>query len=325
MAEIVKEDFKQNLYAKPSGQRQTQPTIFDELRWAAQHVDKPLEQILQLISEFHGLWTGTSQNIMALVKSISNAAHDKNYVALASQALKVLNNTSLPSKIGRINNISASQMPIELLREFVSRCQAIHPAVNTYIQMNIGKYPYFQPISESVCSYGQSILHTSDVTLVDRVKSNGVNTLQSSSRLRRNSDTKLFDTIKPLVDDSENLLNCLFLRACPVENSMHLLNTDYGKSGNAIAHGHGLCMDTFNQKRVKDAIQPCISKATAKFGPALELCNWAFPVEHQIFKKPELFNLEAEGLPYIADAWNRPIIHEPEIPIADELFKTQTA
>lgn len=323
MAEVIKEDFKQNLFAKPSGQRKTQPTIFDELRWALQHTDKPLEQVLQLISEFHGAWTGSSNNLMNLLTQLSGDVHDKNYIKLATDALKIINNSKTSSNIGRVNNITASQMPVELLREFVSRSQSIHPSVNTYIQMNIGKYPYFQQISESICSFGQSVLQTTDSTLIDRVASNGDQTMQSSYRLRRNTNNKLFDNIKKLVDDSDNILNCLFLRACPVENSMHLLNTNYGKSGSPISHGHGLCMDVFNQQRIKDSIQPSISKATAKFGPSLELCNWAFPISYEISKKPELFTLTAEGKNYTADGFNRPIFHEPEIPIASDDNKTQ--
>ena len=325
--EIITEDFKQNLFSKPSGQRKTNPTIFDELRWATQHAERPLEQTLQMISEFHGAWTGMSQNLHSLVSTLGNVAassNGQNYIATATAALNALNAVgNIASQVGRVNNITASKMSVELLREFVSRCQSLHPAINTYIQMNIGKYPYFQQISESVGSLGQIVLHQSEVGLLDRLNSDGDVNMNTSCRLRRNTSGKLFDAVKPLVENSANFMDTLFVRCMPMENNMGLLNPDYGKSGTAMAHGHSTTMDTFMAKRNKDAIKPCIAKAASKFGPALELCNPFFPVKHRIKAAPEYTSLVAEGESYIADGFNRPSYRESIIPIATEDAKME--
>lgn len=323
MGEIVTEKFQQNLYTDPSGQRKTNPTIFDELRWAMQHSQKPLEQTLQLISEFHGLWTGMSAQLMGLINSLSNA-NNKDYVKAAQSALNLFNSISkdIPSAVGRQNKITAGQMNVPLLREFVSRCQALHPSINNFIQLNIGKYPYFQQISESVCQHGQIVLSKSEIPPIDRLQLDGKHTMQSDSPLRRTSTDKLFKTCYTLVDTSSSLVNCLYLRGLAVENNMGLLYPEYGKGSNPMAHGHNFTMDGFNAKRGKDAIQPCISQASSKFGPTLQLVDTFFPVTYEIANTPQFFQLEAEGKSYVADKLNRPLTREPIIPIASDEKKT---
>lgn len=325
MAEIVTEQFKQCLHSLPSGERKINPTIFDELRWAMQHAENPLGQVTQMIAEFHGLWTGMSPTLMNFVSQIASLANSNSssaYMAAARAALATLNQMNLGSTIGRINNITCNTMPVELLRQFVSRCQSISPSVNTYIQTNIGKFPYFQQISESVCCYGQATLNKTDVSPIKRCETNGDVNMQTDFRLRRNTNTKLFDTIKPLSDLSNSFLNTMFLRSMPVNDNMSLIHTNYEDEG-PIAHGFGYTMDVFNAKRTKDSIQPCIMEAAKKFGPSLQLCNWAFPVEQQIQKQPQWFTLNAETGSYIADELNRPIVREPELPYAKLEDKTE--
>lgn len=325
MAEIVTEQFKQSLFSLPSGERKINPTIFDELRWAMQHAENPLEQVVQMIAEFHGLWTGMSpalMNFVSQIASLSNSNSSSAYISAARAALATLNQLSLGSKIGRINNITANTMPIELLRQFVSRCQALHPAVNTYIQTNIGKFPYFQQISESVCSYGQATLNKTDVSPLKRCETNGDVNMQTDFRLRRNTNSKLFDNIKAIPDYTSSFLNTLFLRAMPVNDNMSLLHPNY-EDEKPISHGYGYTMDVFNAKRTKESIQPSIMAAAQKFGPSLQLCNWAFPVEQQIQKQPQWFTLQAETGTYIADELNRPIVREPSLNIASEDAKNE--
>lgn len=320
MSEIVTEDFKQSLYSAPEGEKKANPTIFDEIRWALQHAQKPLEQVLQLISEFHGLWTGMSTTLMQFVSSIGALQGSKDinaYIKVGQQALNLANQTVLLSKIGRMNNITCNTMPIELLREFVSRCQAIHPAVYAYIQQNIGKYPYFQKISESVCGFGQHILNKHQVDPMKRPEQNGKQTMTTNYRVRRNTDFKLFDVIQPLVDNSANLLDVMFLRAMQVDNNMSLLHDKYSAES-PIAHGHHFTMSVFDADRDKKAIQPCILEASKRFGPTLQLCDWAFPVDHQIQKQPQWFTLSTEIGSYQADELNRPILREPELAIAKD-------
>lgn len=327
MPVIVTEQFSQNLYADPKGTRQTTPTIFDELRWAMQHSQKPLEQTLQLISEFHGLWTGMNAAVMNLIQAINNSISNKNYVSAAQAALKLFNSlsSSLTSTVGRQNNIQASQMSIPLLREFVSKCQALHPAISNYIQLNIGKYPHFQQISESVCQHGQIVLHRTEVPPVKTLNTNGATTMTTSNRLRRVTESKLFDTCKTLVNDVDDFVNVLFLRSMPMQNNMGLLNQSYGDGGTPLPHGHNYTMDGFNAQRGKDAITPSIMKATERFGPSLQLVNNFFPVEYEIVNTPQFFILDSELGSYVADKLNRPLTYEPIIPIADDNFKSEVA
>lgn len=327
MPSVITEQFTQNIFSGPSGERKTQPTIFDELRWATEHAQNPLEQVIQLISEFHGPWTGMSQQLMQFVNSVASAKQSKDinsYVGVAQDALSLLDtlSQSIPSTVGRVNDIIASNMNIPLLREFVSQCQAIHPTVNAYIQNNIGKYPMFQQISEDVCSFGQVVLKPSEIPPMDRVETGGDESMQTDSVLSRADNTKLYPPVKNMVDIANSLVEVLFLRTQPIENNMALLNPEYGKNGKGVAHGHNFTTDSFNAKREKDAIQPCVIEATSKFGPALQLCNWAFPYQYQSKNNVEFYSLQAEGKAYIADKLNIPITREPELVVASPEFKS---
>ncbi len=327
MPSVITEQFTQNIFSGPSGERKTQPTIFDELRWATEHAQNPLEQVVQMISEFHGPWTGMSQQLMNFVNAVASAKQSKDinsYVNTAKQAMSLLDTLSqaIPTTVGRVNNIIASNMNIPLLREFVSQCQSIHPTVNSYIQNNIGKYPMFQQISEDVCSFGQIVLKPSEIPPMDRIETGGDESMQTDSVLARSDNTKLYDPIKNMVDISNSLVELMFLRTQPIENNIALLKPEYGKDGKPISHGHNFATDGFNAKRGKDAIQPCVIEATSKFGPSLQLCNWAFPHKYQSKNNVEFYTLEAEGETYIADKLNIPITREPQLIVASEEFKT---
>jgi hypothetical protein len=259
---------------------------------------------------------------MGLLNTVASATTTTATLAAASKALKLMNDTViLPSLIGRINNTSCSIMPLELLREFVSRCQSIHPAVNTYIQANIGKFPYFQQISESTCGFGQIVLGKTQVDLIKRPNSNGITKMDTSYRIKRIVDQNVFETLRPVVDDTENFADVLFIRAMGVENNMSLLHQDYSNE-RPIPHGHNFTMDVFDASRSKRAVKPSVEEAIKKFGPALQLCNWAFPVDYQIDKKPQWYTLATETGTYIADELNRPVMRDVKIPIASDEDKT---
>jgi len=328
MAQIVTEDFAQFLFAKASGIKKI-PTIFDELRLAMQHAQNPLEQVIQLIAEFHGPWTGSSSNLLSLINSLSSIKNISSYgdfISKSQAAVSLLNTLSqnFPSSIGRINNIVCGNMNVPLLREFVSRCQNIHPMVNNFIQMNIGKFPYFQQISEDVASLGQIVLHHTEIDPMKKFDSNGKTTLKTNSRLRRKTSDKLFKKIDVLTDEVQNFVDVMFTRCQSVENNMGLLHQEYSKE-KPISHGHNYAMDVFNAKRGKDAIQPIIANAASRFGPSLTLVDTFFPVRYQISNDVQFYNLVAEGESYIADGLNIPIPREPEIPIATEEKKIEVA
>lgn len=320
---IVDEKFQQSLFSDPSGQRKT-PTIFDELRWAMEHAQNPLEQVTQLIAEFHGPFNGMTSCMAFVINELSKLGTAGALIQNTSSAINLIEGltSALTSLVGRQNNINCSQMSIPLLREFVSRTQAMHPAINNYIQNNIGKFPYFQQISDEVGSLGKIVLLKTDIPPVDRINSDGKTTMETNSRLSRKTADKLFNKIHTLVDDSANLLDVLFLRAMSVENNMGLLQQSYGKAGTAIAHGHSFCMDAFNAQRNKDAVQPCLMKTIDKFGSRLELCDSFFPQKNESMGEPKIFELIAEGNKYKADGFNRPLTRQVIMPVASEEKKS---
>ena len=322
MSQIVNEQFSQNLFSAPNGQKKDSPTIFDELRWATQHVEKPIEQVLQMISEFHGPWSGMNQNLMQLVAFISSVKGGANAKALTAAAKASLNSLSQlhspPSTVGRKNNITANDMSIPLLREFVSRCQHIHPTVNNYIQQNIGKYPYFQQISNNVASMAQIVIGSAEVQLINRIKSNGLTNMDTNSRLRRSTHAKIFPPVAALIEETHTMLDVMHLRA------IRAGNTSLVNSNNAIAHGHTLMPDVHNADRGKGAIQECTMKATQRFGPTLQLCDSFFPISYQVQNTPRFYELTAEGKSYTADGFNRPIVRTPVLPVATTDKKSPT-
>jgi hypothetical protein len=301
MAQIVTESISDRLFSPPSGQRKKHPTIFDELRWATEFSQNPLEQILQLISEFHGPWTGANTASNNLLNGSSSPA-----VLFDAPADYSPNQ----STVGRMNNIIVNNMSTPLFREFIAKCQAIHPAINNFIQLNIGYYPFFQQISDAVGSFSQSTSIISEVKLQDRIQDN------TSQRLRKSTSTKLFSPLQTMVEDSSKYIDVLFLR------SMQPNNTSLQASNSGSAHGHNLMMDTNNQEREHSAIIPCVQQTVKRFGPTLQLCNSFFPLNYRMQNTPVFYNLSAEGVPYVADRLNRPITRDTILPVATDVKKS---
>lgn len=320
----VDEQFIKSLYAEPSGERK-KPTIFDEIRWATQHSQKPLEQVIQLISEFHGPWTGMNQNTMYLLNSLLalfSSTSNKSLAKNAKSAVKLLDAIQNVTSIGRQNNIVANDMSVPLLREFVERSQCIHPSVNSYIQNNIGKFPYFQQISEQVGSLGQVVISNKEIHPIKRIETNGINSMSTDYPFRRNIDKKVFKNVKSTVDNSNSLVNSLFLRAMKPEGNNAILL----ESGNTTsAHGYNFTMDVKNSERNNNSVAECLSKAVSKFGPSIQLCDSYFPVEYKVVNKPEFYTVSNEHGQYMADFLNRPLIREPELPVVDDGERKEVA
>ena len=322
---IVTEEFIKSMSSEPSGQKKTMPTIFDELRWATEHSQQPLEQVIQMISEFHGAWTGMNAitlQILSDLTSLYSNPNNKVILAQARQAHKSLASVNTPSTVGRINNITANDMQVPLLRQFITTCQSIHPSINTYIQNNIGKYPYFQQISEQVGGLGQIILTSKDVHPLKRVETGGNISMTSDYPIRRSVDRKIFTNISKLIDESDSLVNCLFLRAMRPGGNNAILSPGDNSS---MSHGYNYTMDVANADRNKQAIAPCLTKAVLKFGPAIELCDAYFPIDYQVKLEPQYFTLKTETGEYTADALNRPITRTIPTPVAKDEDAMQIA
>lgn len=321
----VTEEFIKSMSTPPSGQRKMAPTIFDELRWATEHAQQPLEQVIQMISEFHGPWTGMNKATLQLLNSLTalfSNISNRTIVAAAKQAVKTLESVTTPSTVGRINSITANDMQTPLLRRFVTASQTIHPSVNTYIQNNIGKYPYFQQISEHVGSMGQVVLTSKDIHPSKRVLTGGNITMATDFPIRRNVNDKVFNNVSSMIDTTESMVNCLFLRAMRPGGNNAILLSD---SNSSVAHGYNYTMDVANADRNKQAVAPCLAKAVNRFGPALQLCDSYFPIDYKVKLEPEYFTLQTETGEYTADILNRPITRVIPTPVAKEEDVVQVA
>jgi hypothetical protein len=315
---VVREDFIKSLNADPSGTRKTAPTIWDELRHATQHSQRPLEQVLQLISEFHGPWTGvnpaTVNLLVSLLGMFSNKAN-KDTIKQVRSALSALQNVASGSSIGRVNNIVANNMSVPMLRAFVSRSQAIHPSVNTYIQQNAGKYPYFQQISEQVGSFGQAVIQQSDIHPIKRIQTSGLTKMNTDYPIRRNTDRKVFGEVSANIDLGQSFVNTLFLRAQnPEGNNAILLDSN----NTSVSHGYSLANDVANENRVKKTVAPCLAEAVKRFGPTTQLLDSYFPVEYQVKLEPEYFEIQTENGSSFVDKLNRPMTRVVPLPVAKQ-------
>lgn len=323
---VINEDFIKKLYSIPSGIR-TKPdiSIFDELRHATQISQKPLEQVLQLISEFHGPFVGLNQNTANLLNtllSLYKNKDSKNIQNTIKTTLNALKSFSSSSTIGRQNNVTANDMSIPMYRAFVQKAQAIHPSVNTYIQNNIGKYPHFQQISENVGSLGQIVLTSKDIHPSKRIETGGKDNMTTDFPIRRGVDRKLFKNISKQIDLSTSLVNCLFLRAMKPENNNSILLDD---SNTSVSHGYSYTMDVHNADRNKKAVAPSLAVATTRFGPTLQLLDSYFPIDYQVKLEPEYYEIQTEGGSSLVDRLNRPITRDIPSNVAKEEDAVQVA
>lgn len=324
---VVKEDFIKKLYANPSGTRKngSNISIFDELRHATQHSQKPLEQVIQLISETHGVWTGINQNtanLLTLLLSLYSNKDSKNIGSQVKSALTALKSVVSKSTIGRQNTMTANDMSIPMLREFVSKSQAVHPAVNAYIQNNVGKLPYFQQISEQVGSLGQIVLTSKDIHPSKRIDIDGKNTMTTDYPIRRNVERNLFKNISKEIDYSTSLVNCLFLRALRPNNCGPILDNG---SITTKSHGYDYVMDTENADRNKKVVPECLAKAVNRFGPTTQLLNSYFPISYEVQNRSEFYEITTETGSCYVDRLNRPITREIPIPVAKDEDVVQIA
>lgn len=321
---VVKEDFIKKLYAEPSGTRK-QPTIWDELRHATQHSQKPLEQVIQLISETHGAWTGLNQNtanLLTLLLSLYSNKDSKNIGSQVKSALTALKSVVSKSTIGRQNTMTANDMSIPMLREFVSKSQAVHPAVNAYIQNNVGKLPYFQQISEQVGSLGQIVLTSKDIHPSKRVETGGKDGMTTDFPIRRNVERNLFKNISKEIDYSTSLVNCLFLRAFRPDNCGPILDNN---GITTKSHGYDYVMDTENAGRIKKVVPECMAKAVNRFGGSICLLNSFSPVKYEVNNSPEYYEITTETGSCYVDRLNKPIAREIPIPVAKDEDVVQVA
>jgi hypothetical protein len=315
MSQNVSEQFNQSLRSSPSGQRKS-GTMFDEIYGALETSQNPIDRAIQMISEFHGVWTGGSRELFQFSSFLASATGSN---ALRNIALQVgeatcraetLNNQLPPSKVGRQNNEFAAIMPAPLLREFVTFAHNIHPALNMYFQLHAGNFPYFQQISEEVGRFAHITSRSSEIDPMKWPKMNGVDCLDTNSRMDANTLGKMFPSTFFQMDNASNLLNSLFLRSMRPENNMSFLKTEYSQE-QPIAHGHNFCMDVFGNKRRVDAVPGCAAVVMQSSGDSLRLIDKFFPVRQVGKYETETFNItlnhgpNGEPMTFITDSRGR--------------------
>lgn len=317
MSQISDEKFRKTIFSSPNGKRKD-GTIFDRLRTSTQYSEKPLDQIVQTIAEFHGPWTGGSTQLTDFSTFASGALKSS---TLQDTAKKSAGNTltaqtaisKMPeSSVSGQNAMTCAIMPTPLLREFLNRSQKIHPAVNMYIQNNIGTFPYFQQVSEDVGQYANVVMNNTSIDPMKWANRGGGGCWNTNSRLNVNDLLRLPGEIATLMDDANNLTNALFLRSMPKQNNMSFMHPNYSTE-RPIAHGHNFTMDVFNAKREQNAVAPCLAAIINLAGDVLRLLNRYFCIKELAKVNIDGFRItfnegpNGEPVTYITDNNGRPM------------------
>jgi len=295
MSSIVTEQFHQSLRASPSGQQVT-GTMFDEIYGSLETSTDPLDRALQMIAEFHGPWSGASNELFKFMSFIASMMNSPLLRALAKSsgesACIVERAIALtpPSLVGRQNNQTAAIMPTPLLREFTKRVQNIHPAINTYIAMHQQSFPYFAPISEEVGSFAHITTRTTETDPSKWAESNRSGCGQRNSRIHTNQKLKMVPSIYHLMDGGERITNAMFVRNLQADNNMAVLHPNYANEA-PIAHGHNFAMDVHNAKRRQAAVPACMAVVAELAGDLLRLVNKFFCLTHMGKYETESFNI----------------------------------
>ena len=235
MPQVVTEQFNQTLRSSPSGQRKS-GTMFDEIYGALETSLNPLDRVIQMISEFHGVWTGGSQELFQFASFLASATGSnvlRNVASKVGDSACLANNLQAqlpPSKVGRQNNEFAAIMPAPLLREFVTFAHNIHPALNMYFRLHAGNFPYFQQVSEEVGRFAHIASRATELSPLVWPLIGNPNCLNTNTRFDANTMLKMFPSMFSQMDNASNLLNSLFLRSMRPENNMSLLQPNYGKN-----------------------------------------------------------------------------------------------
>lgn len=287
------------------------PKLLDELDLALEHVERPVQQTLQMISEMHGAYNGASSQLAQLVeglggkfpkieKTIQNTFG--NITNAVSQIENIIQTTQ--SLIGRINNMVGSSMDAATLRAFVCKSQSLNPKINQQIQQNIGQFPYFQQISESVGMFYNITLNSDIIDPYKWLNSNyGRNNNNTNSFLRNNVYKKMFRPISDMVEDSGNLLNARMLRCSPI-NDCGLKLKNYSTES-PKAHGYNNSMDVFHKDRMIEAQGQALMEIVSMFQDKLKLLNTYFPVTINIDRETSVQEIQTEHGPLLVDEHGR--------------------
>lgn len=287
------------------------PKILDELHLALEHSENPINQALQVISELHGPFNGSSQALMSFVNSFKGkmgkfeSVLQKSSSNIQDKINQIKELTSeISSNINLINQITCSQMDTPTLRSFICEAQKLNPLINDMIQREIGKFPMFQQISEQVGMFYN--LHINK-RMIDPEKvltdNTGYKSYDTNMVLRKQNYQKGFRPVVEMVEHAHNFTESLMSRCLPFYDLGNHVK-GYSQSS-ALAHGYTNCQDVFHLKRAQNAKDGAMMKLLAKFGDRLRLLNSFFPVTMSVNYGTESREIQTEHGPVLVDEHGR--------------------
>jgi hypothetical protein len=296
MAEIVTEQFYQSLRASPSGKQKT-GTLIDEIYGAMETTQNPMDRVVQMITECHGPWTGSSSEFFRFASFVASLLKDPSAVITAINAgdsaclVERAITLTPPSSVGRQNTQTCATMPTPVLREFTNLVQNLHPAINMYLAMHQDSYPYFKPISEEVGSFAHITMRMNEI---DPSKwgeiNNNNNCLDTNARLNKHQSQKMIPSVSGLIENGAKLVNVIFARNMQADNNIAVLRPNYSNES-PIAHGHNFCMDVHNAQRRRSAIGGSMTTVMTTLGDLLRLLNKFFCIFKLGNYETESFNI----------------------------------
>lgn len=287
------------------------PKLLDELDLALEHVERPVQQTLQMISEMHGAYNGASSELANFTKSLSSKfpkldSKIQSILGTVENGLITIENLTkeVQSLIGRINNLTGHSMDAATLRAFIGKSQCLHPIINKEIQNNIGQFPYFQQISESIGMFYNITINSDIIDPLKCLQSNYKHESDNTNSILRNKTyKKMFRPIADMIEDSHNLLNARYQRCSPM-NDCGVKFSNYS-SESPKAHGYNNCMDVFHKDRMVSAKGQALNEIVSTFQDKLRLLNTYFPVTITIDRKTDSQEIMTEHGPLMVDEHGR--------------------
>lgn len=287
------------------------PTILDELHLALEHVENPIMQTMQMISEFHGPFNGASQQLAQMVNSFNSAIgkFESSLQKISSSITNKINQmqgiiADLESTVNRINQITTFSMDVPILRSFISKAQDLHPLINDLIQREIGKFPFFQQISENIGLFYNLHIVQDVIDAPARILSNiGLKTTETCNVLRPQLFKKIFRPLAEMVEESTNFLDSCMHRCQPLYEMGSWMGA-YSK-GKPLAHGYNNCNDVFHKPRMLEAQKGAMLSLISHFGDRVRLLNSFFPVKMQVNMFTETDQIQTEHGPVMVDEHGR--------------------
>lgn len=312
MVETVTQEFVENLTLPPDGKLE-EFKVMDDIRRQSEDQEDPIGMLEKAAKILHGPGAGSSNSIHEANKLM--AGGNKILRNMVNDSAKSL--AEIKSAISKTENavelintgVSCATMDTPFLRYFITECQVIHPDLTKRLLDDSEKFEYFKQISEQVG--GTHFTLIADFNSIDPLFSLDCenlpyNNIRTASRMVRALFFKLFIPIYGSLEDAQSILDCLFMRAMPVEENHAFYNPNYASKG-PIAHGNNYAMDVFHLNRAIEAVCPIYAELFKIFGDRLRLLNHIFPVRILVNYEHKIYEVDVEDTVMKVDRLNRSI------------------